>query len=177
MLRLTSLLFGLALLAACSKDKSEPTIDFGPDGGFQYRTPINSYNGGDATDWTDDGKWNTREKQLFASLNLSLDNAAPQTHPWDASVFPNPEPAGNDRTFFLMVNPTQPPPTGSRAAYVIVDAHYQVLQRDDLAAEKTKMVAIAPNSLPAGALYRLYYVCYVPGQQVYYRSHGDIKVE
>ncbi|GAA4348746.1 hypothetical protein GCM10023185_04940 [Hymenobacter saemangeumensis] len=162
------------LLSACRKD--EPEIDFGPDGGFQYRTRQNIPGPGDATDWTADGPWNSKEKGLFSSLNLSLDEAQ-QSRTWYSSVYPNPSEAADGFTFMTSVSSNNPAPAGSRKAYVIVDRRYNVLQRGDINATTHEDVVFGPNSLPAGSLYRLYYVCYVPGQRVYFRSHGDIKVE
>ena len=76
----------------------------------------------------------------------------------------------------MSVSASKPAPTGTRLMYVIVDKKYAELIRDDALTNSLTRV-FAPNTLAAGALYRLYYVCYVPGQRVYYRSHGDIKVE
>lgn len=177
-------LFGLLLLGSCKKQdnpqqvtpQQESTIDFGPNGGFQYRNHQNIEGPGDATDWIGDGAWNDKEKQLFANLNLSLD-VPQQSGTWYSSVYANPTLATEPRIFVLEVSRNHPAPVGSRATYVIVDLHYKELQRGDVAAGQSISTTIAPNTLAAGALYRLYYVCYGPGQQVYYRSHGDIKVE
>lgn len=168
------------LLVSCKKSGSDdPTIDFGPDPGFQYRTPNNVPNGGDPTDWAADGAWNDREKQLFSSLGLPLD-APQQTDTYYASVYPNPSAAtlGGGFTFFTSTSSNRPAPTGTRLAYVIVDRKYQELQRGDLLLMPRGIsVPFMPSPLAAGSLNRLYLVCYVPGQQVNYRSHGDIKTE
>jgi hypothetical protein len=179
-----SLLLCLLALAstfsACKKESTpeakEEVIDFGPDPGFQYRTPQNLPGGGDATDWIADGAWNSREKQLFAGLNLSLDEPqqTQQTGYWYASVYPNQSEASAGFSYINSVNASKVP-AGCRVAYVIVDRRYTELLRGEAAPNAT--VAFQPNALAAGALYRLYYVCYVPGQRVYFRSHGDIKVE
>lgn len=176
--RLQLLIFLLPglLFSACKKDDaSEAQIDFGPNPGFQYRNANNVPMGGDATDWTADGPWNDREKQLFASLNLPLD-AVQQSGTWYSSVYPNQSEAAAGFVFTMSVSAGKPAPAGTRLMYVIVDKKYAELIRDDALTNSLTRV-FAPNTLAAGALYRLYYVCYVPGQRVYYRSHGDIKVE
>lgn len=165
------------LLAACKKEEfKEEVIDFGPSPGFQYRTPTNVPQGGDPTDWVGDGPWNAREKQLFAALNLSLDGAQ-QGDTWSSSVFPNQSEAAVGFRFITSINRNRTAPTGARLAFVIVDRRYTELRRGEGAADHDLNLSFAPNALAAGALYRMYYVCYVPGQQVYFRSHGDIKVE
>lgn len=172
-------LFSGLLLGSCKKEdtpQQEPTIDFGPNGGFKFRDHNNIEGPGDATDWATDGAWNSQEKQLFANLSLSLD-APQQSGIWYSSVYANPSPAASSRIFNLQAGRNLPAPPGSRAAYVIVDLHCKELQRGDVAAGQSAATVIGPNTLAAGALYRLYYVCYSPGQQVYFRSHGDIKIE
>lgn len=165
------------LLAACKKgDSKEEVIDFGPSPGFQYRTPTNVPQGGDPTDWVSDGAWNAREKQLFAALNLSLDGPQ-QSGTWASSVYPNQSEATVGFTFTTSINRNRPAPAGARLAFVIVDRRYTELRRGEGAADHDLNLSFAPGALAAGALYRMYYVCYVPGQQVYFRSHGDIKVE
>lgn len=167
---LPALLFG-----ACKKDEPKvDLIDFGPSPGFQYRTLNNLPMGGDATDWVADGPWNTREKQLFTSLNLSLDGSQ-QSGTWYCDVYPNQSEATAGFHFTTSVRSSSSTPAGSRIAYVIVDQSYNELRRGDIAAGTEE--GFPPNTLAAGALYRMYFVCYVPGQQVYFRSHGDIKVE
>ena len=173
-----TLVLPVLLFCACKKDnvKVEESIDFGPAPGFQYRTGSNLPTGsGDPTDWVADGPWNNREKQLFSSLGLSLD-APQQTDTWHAGVYPNQSYAAGGFVFTTDVNANKPTPVGTRMMYVIVDSKYKELYRNDLLQNGVSM-SFGPNTLAAGALYRLYYVCYVPGQQVYYRSHGDIKVE
>ena len=171
------LILSSCILGSCSKDSAESAIDFGPNGGFQYRTAQNINNGGDDTDWLADGTWNAREKQLFANLNLSLDGA--QTNRlWYASVYPNPSLVVNGFSFMASTSQNNPAPAGSHLAYVIVDKNYRELQRGDLPATRNLITTTFPaNTLATGALYRLYYVSYIPGQQVNFRSHGDIKVE
>ena len=174
-----ALVLPVLLFSACKKDddvKEEDLIDFGPAPGFQYRTGSNLPTGsGDPTDWVADGPWNPREKQLFSALGLPLD-APQQTGTWYASVYPNQSEAASGFTFTTSVSANKPAPAGTRMMYVIVDSKYKELYRNDLLQNGVSM-SFGPNTLAAGALYRLYYVCYVPGQQVYYRSHGDIKVE
>jgi len=173
---LLSLLGLSAASSGCKKDDvaKDEVIDFGPAPGFQYRTANNLPMGGDATDWVADGPWNSREKQLFGALNLSLDNQQ-QSGTWFCSVYPNQSEATTGFTFLTSASSNRPAPSGSRIAYVIVNNRYGELLRGDIASGAR--VGFAPNSLVAGALYRLYFVCYLPGQQVYLRSHGDIKVE
>jgi hypothetical protein len=175
LLPLSLILSGL-VLSACKKEDQPDEIDFGPEGGFQYRTAQNIPGPGDPSDWITDGPWNTREKQLFAGLNLALDGTQ-QSGTWYSSVYPNPSTAAGGRTFTTSVSINNPAPAGTHLAYVIVDRHYAELQRGDVEVGPGVSSSFAPNSLAAGALYRLYYVCYVPGQRVYFRSHGDIKVE
>ena len=176
-MRVHFLFFVALLLGSCSKDSAESAIDFGPDGGISYRTSQNQSNGGDKTDWQADGAWNSREKALFSSLNLSLDNNQSE-RVWFASVYPNPYISTSGCSFTASIRQGDPAPTGNHIAYVIVDRYYRELHRGDVATSSYGIdIPIAPNTLSAGALYRLYYVSYVPGQQVNYRSHGDIKVE
>ena len=174
-LLLVFLLPGL-LFGACKKESTpQASIDFGPSPGFQYRNANNVPMGGDATDWTADAAWNDREKQLFAVLNIPLD-APQQVGTWYSSVYPNQSEATTGFSFITSTSSSNPAPTGSRLMYVIVDKNYAELKRGEVAANGAT-VSFQPNSLAAGALYRLYYVCYAPGQRVYFRSHGDIKVE
>lgn len=173
-LPLLSMLFFAAAFSGCKKEDNDNTIDFGPSPGFQYRNTQNVPMGGDPTDWTADGPWNSREKELFATLNLSLDQPQ-QTGTWFSSVYPNQSEAASGFVFQNSVSSNKPAPAGSRMALVIVDRRYKELLRQDVASGTT--LSFQPNALAAGALYRLYYVCYVPGQRVYFRSHGDIKVE
>jgi hypothetical protein len=163
------------LFSSCKKDDEESIIDFGPNGGVQFRTTVNQPMGGDDTDWSADGLWNKRERQLFASLNLPLDGPQ-QTGTWYCSVYPNPSLATAGFNFLTSLSRTKPAPAGARLVYVIVDRRYKELLRNDVDGQGIT-ISFQPNTLPAGQLYRLYYVCYVPGQQVYYRSHGDIKVD
>jgi hypothetical protein len=175
--RFYPLLLFSSLLGSCNKDSAEATIDFGPNGGFQYRTPQNYPNGGDDTDWQTDEAWNSHEKALFANLNLSLDGSQ-SGRIWAASVYPNPSISINGFSFTASTSQNTPVPTGSHLAYVIVDRNYRELQRGDLVAtNRIANASFGPNTLAASGLYRIYYVSYVPGQHVSFRSHGDIKVE
>jgi hypothetical protein len=169
-----NLLLTALLFSSCKKDKAE--IDFGPDGGFQYRTAQNIQGPGDNTDWTADGLWNSRERQLFAGINLPLFEKH-ENRAWFPGVYPNPSPASGSRTFTCRIKGASQVPAGSRLTYVIVDKYYAELLRNDVSAEQNLEVVLGPNSLPGRGMYRLYYVFYTPGQQVHYRGHGDIKVE
>lgn len=176
------------LLFACKKDSPEDTIDFGPDGGYQTRNSQNYPGNGpnDATDWIADGPWNAREKELFTRLNLSLDGVLPTTIIWNAGAYPNPSAAAGTFNLTIRADPTTPAPADAWVSIVIVDKKYKELRRIDAALTSYTAFSI-PNALTAfnptiptlaaGALYRIYYVCYVPGQQVLFRSHGDMKVE
>lgn len=167
----------LLILGACKKDEptKEDTIDFGPAPGFQYRNANNVPMGGDVSDWTADGPWNNRENQLFASLAIPLDGPQ-QADTWFASVYPNQSEEAKGFSFSTSASTTKHAPAGTRLIYVVVDSKYKELYRGDII-PNSAIISFLPKSLAAGALYRLYYVCYVPGQKVYFRSHGDIKVE
>ena len=91
-------------------------------------------------------------------------------------MFPDQSEVAKGFSFSTSVSTNKPAPASSRMMYVIVDSKYKELYRGDIIANGVT-ISFQPNALAAGALYRLYYVCYVPGQQVYYRSHDDIKVE
>lgn len=179
------LLLALAGLAtACHKDNEEPTIDFGPNNGFTMRTGSNLPAGQtDPTDWTHDATWNATEQGFFAGLGVALGGSPAQVGTWYSSVYGNPVRGGVGAAFTVLPttgSQSSPVPTTVRAQLVLVDARYKVLDTFDVPAGKGTTVALAfpAAKYPAGNLYRMYYVVYEPTQKtVYYRGHGDVKVE
>lgn len=181
------LTFVTLLLAAtaCSKDKTEPSIDFGPNGGFTPRYS-NAMSAGpeDPTDWTSDASWNEKEQKLFASLQLPMTGSQVGVNDWGTDFFSNPCAASADgRLHMGYMRNMLIVPTNERASFVIVDAHYKVLDTFDYSlynSPYSRGVAFQlhfdPTKYLSNKLYRVYYVMYIPGQQVYYRGHGDIKI-
>jgi hypothetical protein len=178
------LLLALAGLAtACHKDNDEPTIDFGPNGGFTVRTASNIPNGQtDPTDWTSDPSWNATEQALFAKLNLPL--TAPQlpAGTWETTAYANPSTRDNGCNISIWPKPNSTSlPTGTpRVSLVLVNASYQVELTTDQALTANSLtlaLRLDPVKYSPPTLYRLYYVIYEPGKQVYYRGHGDVKLE
>jgi hypothetical protein len=178
------ILLALAGLAtACHKDDAEPTIDFGPNNGFTMRLGNNMPGAQiDPTDWTSDPSWTTKEQALFAKLNLPL--TAPQlaAGTWETTTYPNPSNRDDGCTFSVTPNSSSAAlPTGTtRVSLVIVDAHYKVelaFDQELRANSLAIMPRLDPLKYSPPTLYRLYYVIYQPGNQVYYRGHGDLKFE
>lgn len=180
---LLALLLLAGLATACHKDDQGPTIDFGPNGGFTVRTASNLPTGQlDPTDWTSDANWNATERALFAKLNLPLTAPQMAAGTWETTVYPNPSNRDNGCTFSITPSPNSTTlPTGNtRMRMVIVNANYKIelefdheLQANGL----TVMPRLDPVKYSPPTLYRLYYVIYEPGKQVYYRGHGDLKFE
>jgi hypothetical protein len=182
--KLLVLLSLTSLATACRKDDEEPTIDFGLNNGYSPRYGNNLPAGqDDPTDWTHDATWNATEQGFFSTLGVALGGSPAQIGTWYSSVYPNPVAAGG--TGYFTVLPTsgsQSPtvPTTVRAQLVVVDAKYKVLDTFDAPAGKavTVVLAFPAAKYPADNLYRVYYVVYEPTQKtVYYRGHGDVKVE
>ena len=176
----------LFALAACHKSDSGPTIDFGNNDGFSHRDANNMPNGTqDATDWTTDANWSQTEQNLFASLHLSLTGSQADSSDWRIDFFPNSCALGAEGRFrmeyernVLLL------PTNKRISIAIVDAHYNLLDSFDFAINTGPYgyeMAFQPRfdttKYSPLALYRMYYVLYEAGQQVYYRGHGDIRLE
>ncbi len=178
------LLLALAGLAtACHKDNQEPTIDFGPNGGFTARDGANLRTGQiDPTDWTSDPSWNATERSLFAKLNLPLDAPQLAAGTWETTVYPNPSNRDVGCTFSITPNPSSTTlPTGNtRVSMVIVNATYKVELAFDHELQANSLMLMPrldPVKYSPPTFYRLYYVIYEPGKQVYYRGHGDLKFE
>jgi hypothetical protein len=179
------ILLALAGLAtACHKDDDEPTIDFGPNGGYSTRYGNNLPAGQeDPTDWTHDATWTSTEQGFFSALGLALGGSPAQIGTWYSSAYPNPVKVDGYGNFTVLpTTGTQSTtvPTTVHVQLVIVDAKYQVLHTIDGPAGKGTTVALTfpAAKYAAGNLYRMYYVVYEPTQKtVYYRGHGDVKVE
>jgi hypothetical protein len=178
--KLLVLLTLTSLATACRKDKEQPTIDFGPNGGFTtFDNTALPAGQTDPTDWTSDGSWNETEQQLFAGLNLSLSGPQLPAKTYDIFSYPNPSSVTHGRpATSVQFRGSTPPAATIRLSIVVVDSHYQVLETNDFDASRGwAMFTYNPNNsrFTANALYRLYYVLYTPGQQVHYRGHGDLK--
>ncbi len=171
----------LLAATACSKDKTEPSIDFGPNGGFTPRYS-NAMSAGpeDPTDWTSDASWNEKEQKLFVGLNLSLTGPQLPATTWSFDFFPNPGQLSGDHEFDIFARYGAALPTGAmRLSTAIVDSQYGLIISDDFEIRSSQLrmrFALDPAKFTANKLYRLYYVVYEPGKQVYYRGHGDIKI-
>jgi hypothetical protein len=181
--KLLVLLALASLAAACHKDDEEPTIDFGPNNGFTMRLGNNMPGTQiDPTDWTSDPNWNATEQALFAKLNLPL--AAPQlaAGTWETTAYANPSNRDNGCSFMVTPNRNSTSlPTGTtRISLVLVNAQYQVELTTDHELKANSLLLtmrLDPVKYSPPTLYRLYYVIYQPGKQVYYRGHGDVKFE
>jgi hypothetical protein len=182
--KLLVLLALAGLATACHKDDEEPTIDFGPNGGYSTRDGSNlPVSQTDPTDWTHDATWTSTEQGFFSALGLALGGSPAQVGTWYSSAYPNPvrvDGYGNFTVLATTGSQSTTVPATVRVQLVIVDAKYKVLHTADMPAGKAVTVAL---SFPAakytpGNLYRMYYVVYEPTQKmVYYRGHGDVKVE
>ncbi len=182
--RLLVLLALASLATACRKDDDEPTIDFGPNGGYSMRDLTNLPAGqNDPTDWTHDATWSSTEQNLFSALGLALGGSLAQVGTWYSSVYSNPTKADAFGNFtVLSTSGSQSPtlPATVRVRLVVVDAKCKVLDTADHLAGKAVTVALPfpVARYPADKLYRIYYVVYEPTQKtVYYRGHGDVKIE
>jgi hypothetical protein len=182
--KLLLLLALTSLATACRKDNDEPTIDFGPNNGFTMRTGTNLPTGQtDPTDWTHDATWNATEQGFFSTLGVALGGSPTQVGTWYSSAYPNPVVAGGRGNFTVLPttgSQSTTVPTTVRAQLVVVDARYKVLDTFDAPAGQAVTVDLAFPAAKylAGNLYRVYYVVYEPTQKtVYYRGHGDVKVE
>ena len=181
--RLLILLALAGLATACHKDDEEPTIDFGPNNGFTMRLGNNMLGAQiDPTDWTSDPNWNATEQALFAKLNLPL--TAPQlpAGTWETTAYANPSTRDDGCSFMVTPNPRSTVlPTGTtRVNLVLVNANYQVELTSDQEIKASGLLLsmrLDPVKYSPPTLYRLYYVIYEPGKQVYYRGHGDVKFE
>jgi len=179
------LLFAGLLLSAtaCHKDKTEPTIDFGPNNGFTMRTATNlPVAQTDPTDWTTDPTWTDTERGVFDGFPLPLTGPQLAARTWETSAYPNPCSLAAGCDIMVIPNRYGSPvaPTDSvRVRIEIVDAHYNHLSSYDLSVGKGLFFEpkFDPAKYAANTLYRLYYVVYKTGKQVYYRGHGDIKIE
>jgi hypothetical protein len=182
--KLLVLLTLTSLATACRKDKEQPTIDFGPKDGYSPRYGNNLPAGqDDPTDWTHDATWNATEQDLFSTLGVALGGSPTQVGTWYSSAYPNPVVAGGTGNFTVLPttgSQSTTVPTTVRAQLVVVDTRYKVLNTFDVPAGKGTTVALSfPTAkYPASNLYRVYYVVYEPTQKtVYYRGHGDVKIE
>ena len=165
---------------ACSKQDSNPEIDFGPNGGITERNATGLLTGNiDASDWTHDDNWTSQEQDLFAPLF----NAFPQggtygtTKNW--SVYDN-------HYILLYANPfvTQAtfaytlPKAGVRSM-VVVDKNFTVVVPQTNASAPTGQQQISLDftqaNLTAGETYRLYYVMH-DSANVLFRGHGDFRI-
>ena len=169
------LLFSLGLLlGSCSKKEAAPTIDFGPEEGFSYRSAGNVPIGAqDLTDWTLDTKWNQQEKDLFKSLGLNLDdeNKVPATAIFIAG-YPNPATSAISFRYAL--------PSAAMAKVLVVDNHYQVLQEVNATPPNqyfTFMLDLTTGKFEKGQRYRFYYVLYNNPSYLYLKGHGDFKMQ
>lgn len=173
----------LMLTTACAKKDTEPTIDFGPNGGFTMRDASNYPSSQkDPTDWTSDASWNDAEQHLFSNLNLSLTGQQLSANTWEMSSYPNACSLAGGCAFIIRrgSNNAAVPSGTIRVNFVIVDAHYKPLSSSfdyDYSTFNGAALKFDPSKFAANNLYRLYYVIYSFNQQVYYRGHGDIKVE
>lgn len=180
---LKKLLFaGLLLATACHKDATAPTIDFGPGSGFTMRTATNLPTAQtDPTDWTTDATWTDTERGVFEGFPLSLTGPQLAAATWETSAYPNPCSLTGGCNILVTPKRTGLPATPTDSVRVlinIVDAHYQHLYGYDLPVGQGLYFTptFDPAKYAADALYRVYYVVYKPGQRVYYRGHGDIKI-
>ena len=163
----------LAALLGCSKSDSNPSIDFGPNDGISYRNASNMPSGTqDPTDWTIDGDWNAQEQKLFASLGANLNTSPQGSATYIGGAFPNP--ATNAVSFSYQI------PGTALSKIVLVDNAYQVVATFDGPTTASTSYAIALNlnngNYKKGQRYRLYYVLY-NGTALYFKGHGDIRVE
>ena len=187
-MRKALLFVSVLALTACSKKDNGPTIDFGAGDGFSHRDAQNQ-NGGtqDATDWTSDASWNESEQLLFASLNLSLTGPQEPAGNWTGYFFPNPCAVGNSgKLCIYFTRNNLLPPTSRRVSFVVVDSHYKQLDAFDYEINTSTAISsyfsesqlrLDATKYASGGMYRIYYVLYYPGQKVFYRGHGDIKIK
>ena len=168
------LLLPLALLLGdCSKKNTVPTIDFGPNDGISYRNASNIPLGTqDPTDWTIDGDWNAQEQNLFTSLRANLNTSPQGSATYIGGAFPNP--ATNAVRFEYQT------PGTALSKIVFVDNNYQVMATFDGPTTASTSYSITINlnngNYKKGQRYRLYYVLY-NGTALYFKGHGDIRVE
>ena len=168
------LVLGAALaFGNCKLNTAPPvvTIDFGPNEGISYRTAQNVPTGPqDPTDWTQDGNWNSTEENLFAGLGLDF-NTTPQGTASSLSAYPNPATTATTFQYAL--------PKAVSCRVVAVDQTYTVMYSNSVGGSvpvASQSLTLDLQAFPKGQRYRLYYVFY-NGSIVYYKGHGDIKVD
>ncbi|MEJ7659425.1 MAG: hypothetical protein WKG07_07280 [Hymenobacter sp.] len=137
----------------------------------------------DLTDWTTDPTWTDTERGLFEGFPLPLTGPQLAARTWETSAYPNPCSLAGGCNLLVIPNrsglPAAPASDSVRVRIEIVDARYHHLDGYDLSVGQGLYFTLKfdPAKYAANALYRLYYVVYKTGKQVYYRGHGDIKIE
>ena len=164
-------LLGSALVFGNCKIGNTPppdTIYFGADEGISYRTDQNAVAGPqDPTDWTLDRNWIATEQSLFASLGLDL-NGLPQGAASNISAYPNP--ATTAATFRY-----DTPDAVSCQVVVVGNTYQSYYMRNFPTPARNLVLPLDLTAFPKGQRYRVYYVLYT-GNSLYYKGHGDIKI-
>ena len=168
-----SALCATVLLTGCGKK-----IDFGQDAGITMRDERNVPQGaGDPTDWITDGTWNKTERGLF-HLAPAVDlNGSQQGGVSGLSFYPNPVSSATRAAHFNSGTAQ----ADMQLKLVFVDRKYKIIQEQDAQAAKGKNMLFAltlpADKFKADATYRLYYVYYGADGTLYYKGHGDIRID
>lgn len=159
-----------ACISSCKKSAVATPIDF-----TQYTTTDEQDNvigTPDATDWTLDTVWSTRESNLmlFKDTVKLTDSVAGLVEV--SPAFPNPA----DSILFVGINTERQ----CKLKYVFVNTDFEILS---LGSRKmfggpivTSYNLATSTSFHKDAYYRMYYAFYVAGDSLIYRGHGDIKI-
>lgn len=166
-----TLLCVLFCINACRKDSAN-VIDFSE---ITYTDDTGALMGEtDTTDWNFDAAWTTRETALLKFNDTAYNSSDTLTGAVAVSpAFPNP----NNGIFIVGVDPERQ----CKMKYVFVDNEFRVL---NYGIRKLNGGPIfhtydftALTSFKKGAFYRMYYGFYNSRDSLYYKGHGDIKIE
>lgn len=165
------LLFGLLSINACQKD-SVNVIDFSEI----TPTDVNGAPMGaaDTTDWTFDAAWTSRETALMTFNDTAFNSSDSVMGAIAVSpAFPN----ANDGLFIVGMDPERQ----CKLKYVFVNTDFNVLNYGirKLNGGATFYTFDFRNNtaFDKGANYRMYYGFYNSKDSLYYKGHGDIKIE
>ncbi len=157
-------------ISSCKKDTSTP-LDFSKitvtDTSCIYISDV------DLTDWTSDAAWTTPETAFlnFADTILATDSTTGYVQ--FAAPCPNP----NDGLFTLGVNTEKP----CKMKLVCVNTEMQVLYYTSLQLTGGPVATVydfrSNTAFHKNENYRLYYGFYNSKDSLYYKGHGDLRVE
>lgn len=168
------LVLNAAFITGCEQ------LDFGPGGGITEKSADNVATGQvDETDWTVDGYWEKREKDLFKDLPFSIDPASVvPAENFSFALYPNPV---EQFASFSFRYPILTPTVFARRIlrYAIIDEQFKVKQTGNMS-RNTAALSFEKDKYDKGKVYRMYYVLYEEyesgASRFLAKGHGDIKI-